>query len=52
MPNVVSTDPLYKSLVALRLDALERGMIELAMTYGWSAIKRGNEILATFRKVA
>jgi hypothetical protein len=32
----------------LRADAIERGMQELAITYGWSAIRIGCEILLSY----
>ena len=35
----------YETLKRLRSDALDRGMHELAIAYGWSAIRVGEEIL-------
>jgi hypothetical protein len=45
MPSVLSTDPAYSSLVALRQDAIDRGLNELALTYGWAAIERADKIM-------
>lgn len=36
---------LFLSLMQLRADAIKRGMIELAVVYGWSATRVGFEIL-------
>lgn len=36
---------LRETLLRLRTDAVERGMMELAIAYGWSAIQLGSEIL-------
>lgn len=35
-----------EALMQLRIDAAERGMLDAAITYGDSAIRIGNEILA------
>jgi hypothetical protein len=32
-------------ITALRKDAIARGMNELAMAYGWSAIRLGEELI-------
>lgn len=34
-----------RTMMRLRADAIERGMTELALTYGWSAIRLGFEAL-------
>jgi hypothetical protein len=34
------------SMIKLRGDAIDRGMTELAVAYGWSAIRLGGEWLA------
>lgn len=33
------------ALIALRADAIERGMLELAIVYGWTVIRVGSEVL-------
>lgn len=33
------------TILKLRADALRRGMYELGLAYGWSAIRMGGEIL-------
>lgn len=38
-------DDARKTLISLRHDALQRGMIDLAEVYGWSAIRLGEEAL-------
>jgi len=38
-------DPLYRALTILRIDALERGMRDLAIVYGWALMQRGEEIV-------
>ena len=35
-----------KSLGVLRNDAIARGMLELAITYGWSMLRLGDERIA------
>lgn len=35
-----------RAMILLRQDAIERGMDDLAIVYGWSAIRLGSEILA------
>lgn len=35
-----------RTMLALHADAHQRGMLDLAMVYGWSAIRLGNIILA------
>jgi hypothetical protein len=37
------TDKLAPLFVALRKDAMERGMLDLALVYGWSAMRCYNE---------
>jgi hypothetical protein len=44
--RTVGADPLWRTLVALRKNAIELGgMHDLVMVYGWSVIRRGNEVL-------
>jgi len=38
-------DPFYKSLKALRDDAVERGLLDLATMYGWALMRRGEQIV-------
>ena len=45
--NRVQSDPLYRALAVLRQDALERGLTELAIVYGWSMMRISNEIIAS-----
>jgi hypothetical protein len=45
MPSGLFTDPAYAALVALRQDAVDRGLFDLALAYGWSAIARGDAIM-------
>jgi len=42
--------PLYGSMMRLRDDALDRGALELAKVYGYSAIRLGNETLEQIRR--
>lgn len=44
----MKADPkaVLETIMRLRKSALQHGMEELAITYGWSAIRLGNEILA------
>jgi hypothetical protein len=35
-----------RSLLILRIDAKERGMTDITLVYGWSAIRLGQEMLA------
>jgi len=35
----------YKALADLRLDAIERGLNELAIVYGWSLVRLADESL-------
>lgn len=39
-----------RTLMLLRYDALERGMADLAIVYGWSAMRIGTEMLQTGAK--
>jgi hypothetical protein len=43
--KILENDPLDIALSKLREDAIERGMLDIAMVYGWSQIKRRMEIL-------
>jgi hypothetical protein len=45
MANAVDDDPFRRAMVAMQKDAKERGMLDLAVVYGWSAIRRGQEII-------
>jgi len=36
-------------ITALRKDAIARGMDELAMAYGWSAIRLGGELIVQLK---
>lgn len=38
-------DAIRKSIQALRDDAIERGLTDLAIVYGWSAIRLGEHVL-------
>lgn len=37
--------PVIQSLEILRRDAMTRGMYDLAVAYGWSAVRAGQDIL-------
>jgi hypothetical protein len=41
----LSDDPIYSTLLALRKDAIERDMRDLALVYGWSAVERGDILM-------
>jgi len=41
----MSEKNVYEAIKALRRDALERGMQELTLAYGWSAIRLGEQVL-------
>lgn len=41
-----------KSLMVLRLDAKERGMQELCIVYGWSAIRLGFQMIADGQRIS
>jgi hypothetical protein len=38
-------DPEYKRLIALRQDAIDRDLTDLALAYGWSAIDRADTLI-------
>jgi hypothetical protein len=35
----------YLSMLKLRADAIERGMLDLAIVYGWAAMRLGAELI-------
>lgn len=37
------------TIIRLRTDAIDRGLTELALAYGWSAIRLGEELWAERR---
>ena len=45
--NVLQSNMLYRTLAVLWQDALERGLTELAIVYGWSMMRISHEVIAS-----
>lgn len=43
-------DPLYQSLMGLRKDATNRGFLDLAIVYGWSLLRLGEETIEKMKR--
>lgn len=41
--RIVQENPIYRSLMALRVDAMDREMLDLAIVYGWSLMRIGEQ---------
>jgi hypothetical protein len=50
MALIAQRCPLYGLMMRLRIDAVERGMFDLATVYGYSAIRLGTETLGQIRR--
>ncbi len=47
---MLKNDPFYRSLMQLRTDAIERGLNDLAIVYGWTLLRYGEEIIQRQKK--
>ena len=48
--SIVDDDPFDRSMNQLREDAIQRGMLDLSLVYGWSMMKRRAQIFELIMK--